>query len=66
MIFRDMTFCRAKDCAKFDQCERAYTVEVAALAKAFGRPVSLTARFQCYEPKDKENGPSAKTGTDSD
>lgn len=66
MVYRDMTFCRAKDCAKFQGCPRAYTAAVAALAKACGQSVSQVAKRSCYEPKGKENGPAAKAIADSD
>lgn len=57
MTYRDMTFCTARECSKFNTCGRALTDELRGRAQAWwGGPNPPIARFadpkelKCYSP----------------
>lgn len=52
IVYRDRTYCSATSCSKFEGCNRAYTHKVQKDAEAFGLPVSLVEKLDCYEERD--------------
>lgn len=56
MCYRDMTFCPATHCAKFETCHRALTDKVKAAAKAWWKgddaPIAVFSepeKLDCFE-----------------
>lgn len=52
ICYRDMTFCRAKECGKFSTCHRAVTDEVERASQDMGLPLCLWAnpkKLECYQ-----------------
>jgi hypothetical protein len=62
MCYKDMTFCRFyKDCAKADDCPRAYTDEVQAAAELWwggeDAPVAFyMGKPSCHTPREESDG----------
>ncbi len=50
ICYKDKTFCSARDCAKFAECDRALTHAVMVGAKKIGLPLAVCGTFSCFEP----------------
>lgn len=52
IVYRDRTFCTAKDCKHYSTCPLVATDKVRAEAEKAGLPLSLVERHRCFEKGD--------------